>query len=151
MTPYTFRAKLHHVWDGDTIWLTIDRGEGWQSVGKYRLWGVNTPEIRGSGVTALEKVYAGEAKAFVDEMLRDKTLIISTHKGDGKFDWMVEIWVDGYADQTSLTQCIIDAGHGVEYLGGTKKTWAKRKEIQDQQRAVYEAANAYERSEDDEA
>jgi micrococcal nuclease len=131
--PYTFRAFLDHVWDGDTIWLEIDRGEGWSSVGKYRLHGVDTPEIRGKGVTDEEKKYAEEAKKFVSDALTlQGDLVVSTRKGKSKYDWMVEIWVknDIGGDQL-LSDMIIKHGHGVPYGGGTKLSWAERKKAQD--------------------
>jgi micrococcal nuclease len=126
--PYTFKATLHHVWDGDTIWLIIDRGEGWQSKGKYRLFGVDTPEIR--GVTVVEEAYAKAAKMFVEDLLRDKDLVVSTLKGKSKYDWMVDIWVEGRL----LSSLIIEAGHGVEYGGETKLPWETRKAMQDEAR-----------------
>jgi micrococcal nuclease len=131
--PYTFRAFLHHVWDGDTIWLEIDRGEGWSSLGKYRLFGVDTPEIRGKGITTEEKKYAEEAKEYVaDMLLLQGELLISTHKGKSKYDWMVEIWVkNDLGVNELLSDLIIKHGHGVAYFGSTKMPWTDRKKIQD--------------------
>jgi len=121
---------MHHAWDGDTIWLNVERGEGWNNLGKYRLFGVDTPEVKGKGVTPMEKVYAQEAKTFVEDLLRDKQLVISTIRGKGKYDWCVDIWVDGHL----LSTLIIEAGHGVEYMGDKKLPWETRKEMQDQMR-----------------
>jgi len=136
--PYTFRAFLDHVWDGDTIWLEIDRGEGWSSLGKYRLYGVDTPEIRGKGVSDEEKEYAEEAKKFVsDVLLLQGELLISTHKGKSKYDWMVEIWVKtDLGGLELLSDMIIKHGHGVPYDGGTKASWFVRKKAQDAARQV---------------
>lgn len=136
--PYTFRAYLDHVWDGDTIWLKIDRGERWHSINKYRLYGVDTPEVRGKGVTDEEKVYAKEAKKFVaDLLLLQSEFIVSTHKGNSKYDWLVEIWVeDSNGEHELLSDLIIRLGHGVPYFGGTKLSWPERKAIQDAARAA---------------
>jgi len=136
--PYTFRAYLDHAWDGDTIWLDIDRGEGWSSRGKYRLHGVDTPEIRGKGVTDEEKVYAQEAKEFVTDLLiMQSELVVSTQKGKSKYDWMVEIWVqDTNGTHDLLSDLIIRLGHGVPYDGGTKLSWPERKTMQDAARAA---------------
>ena len=147
--PYTFKAELHHAWDGDTIWLVMDRGEGWQSKGKYRLYGVDTPEIRGA--TDEEEQYAREAKDFLEERLSDRVLVVSTHRGDSKYDWMAEIWIERDNEQgdktpmhgtlqttngfTGLADCLITCGHGVPYFGGKKLPWPERKAIQDAARA----------------
>lgn len=130
--PYTFKGTLHHPWDGDTLWLIIDRGEGWQSKGKYRLFGVDTPEIRGVG--GEEKIYGWEAKAFVQEFLTEVDLIVSTLKGNSKYDWMVEIWVITNSGLKGLAETIVAHGHGVPYDGGTKLPWPERKAIQDKAR-----------------
>jgi micrococcal nuclease len=139
--PFTFRSHLDHVWDGDTIWLNIERGERWDSTGKYRLYGVDTPEIRGA--TDEEEQYGDEAKEYVaDLLLLQSELVVSTHKGKSKYDWMAEIFVkfegreyeEGYYD--SLSELIILHGHGVPYFGGKKLPWPERKKIQDAARAA---------------
>jgi micrococcal nuclease len=146
MKPYTFKAKLDHAYDGDTVWLVVDRGEGWSSKGKYRLFGVDTPEIR--GVSDEEKVYGLEARDFVNMTLAaNGDFVISTHKGKSKYDWLVEIFiaqdVNGqlFADESdecfvSLTDYVIESGHGVPYFGGTKQPWSERKIYQDQMRST---------------
>jgi micrococcal nuclease len=139
LKPFTFKAQLDHVWDGDTIWLEIQRGEGWKNTGKYRLYGVDTPEVRGKGVTAEEKVYAEEAKEFVATLLLlQSEMIVSTLKGKSKYDWMVEIWVQeaGREEYLPLADLIVEFGHGVIYEGGTKLSWPERKVIQDMARAL---------------
>jgi len=128
--PYTFKAQLDHVWDGDTIWLEIDRGEGWSSVGKYRLYGVDTPEIRGASDE--EEAYGDEATEFVKNLLlMQSELVVSTYKGRSKYDWLVDIWVKTDTDYKLLSEIIIEAGHGVPYSGGTKMSWVERKKVQD--------------------
>jgi len=129
--PYTFKAHLDHVWDGDTIWLDIDRGEGWSSRGRYRLYGVDTPEIR--GVSDEEKAYAEEAKSFVSNLLSlQSELVVSTYRGNSKYDWLVEVWVNnGNGGFDLLSDLILTSGHGVAYFGGTKQPWPERKAIQD--------------------
>jgi len=140
--PYTFHAYLDHVWDGDTIWLEILRGEGWKSTNKYRLYGVDTPEVRGKGVTDEEKLYAEEAKSFVGDMLLlQSAMVASTHQGDSKYDWLVELWVQVDEEYELLSDVIINSGHGVPYSGGTKLPWSDRKAIQDAARkAIADAA-----------
>jgi endonuclease YncB( thermonuclease family) len=154
--PYTLKAELHHAWDGDTIWLIVDRGEGWQSKSKYRLFGVDTPEIRGASDE--EEKYAREAKEFVEEKLSEAELMITTHKGKSKYDWMAEVFIRepiismDSGEETiwdaSLAQLIIEAGHGVAYFGSTKQSWAERKKMQDIARELFAARNAEEEEEE---
>lgn len=145
-SPYTFKASLHHAWDGDTIWLIVDRGEGWQSRGKYRLFGVDTPEIRGASDE--EEQYAREAKAFVEQQLEAAEFMVTTHKGKSKYDWMAEVFIRepvismDSGEETiwdaSLAELIIERGHGVAYFGDTKQPWAERKKMQDLARAAWQ-------------
>jgi len=46
-TDYTYRAFCHSCYDGDTFTMTIDLGFNVQVTEKIRLFGVDTPEIRG--------------------------------------------------------------------------------------------------------
>lgn len=137
LSLFTFRAKLAGVWDGDTIYLDIDRGERiWTLRQKYRLYGVDTPEIRGASDE--EEHYGHVAKKFVNDLLKDKELIVSTHRGKSKYDWMVEVFVrNDRKELESLTSILIDRGYGVPYYGGTKLSWEERKAIQDKAMLSY--------------
>lgn len=45
---YVYEAKINHVYDGDTIRMDIDLGFRMSLNGEpLRLWGINTPEVRG--------------------------------------------------------------------------------------------------------
>lgn len=139
--PFTFAARLSSIYDGDTMRLDVDRGERLWSMGcKYRLYGVDTPEI--SRCSDEEKEYGFSSRSFVNSVLVSNQsqgpLTISTHHGQGKYDWLVEIYVslgpkleqlDGLM---SLHDLIILRGHGVPYTGGTKLSWSERKQIQDE-------------------
>lgn len=47
---YEYRAEIMGVYDGDTIRVDIDLGFGsWLCKQTLRLYGVNTPELRGPG------------------------------------------------------------------------------------------------------
>lgn len=134
--PFTFRAQLDHAWDGDTVWLHVERGEGWNNTSKYRLYGVDTPEIRGA--TDEEEEYGREAKKYVSDLLNlQSELVVSTHKGKSKYDWMAEIFIGNDSGEFNyLHELIIVNGHGVPYFGGTKLPWPERKKIQDAARAA---------------
>ena len=143
--PFCFKAKLVSTHDGDTFYLDVYRGEGLKSEkSKYRLFGVDTPEVRGASDE--EERYGVEARQFVDDTLKAQPsgdLVISTYKGDSKFDWLLDIYIthDAKGNQlladgsfVALSQHIIDYGHGVPYLGATKQPWSARKALMDAQR-----------------
>jgi len=44
---YEYRAKILEVYDGDTVTAEIDLGFKIKFVEKIRLYGINTPEVRG--------------------------------------------------------------------------------------------------------
>lgn len=141
--PFTFAARLSSIYDGDTLRLDVDRGERiWSLDRKYRLWGVDTPEIR--GCTDEEVAYGMAARSFVNAVVISNQsqgqLVISTHRGKSKYDWLVEIYVsrgpklEQLEEVTSLHALIIEHGHGVPYTGGKKQPWAERKAMQDEAR-----------------
>jgi endonuclease YncB( thermonuclease family)/DNA-binding transcriptional ArsR family regulator len=65
---YSYRATVHRIIDGDTLWAKIDFGLDWTAKKKLRLRGIDSPEIKTeAGVRAkahLERVLA-EAQPFV--------------------------------------------------------------------------------------
>ena len=57
ISPYTYKARVLSVYDGDTIRVEIDLGFGlkWTGDGKgvqIRLQGINSPELRGNEKTS---------------------------------------------------------------------------------------------------
>lgn len=135
--PYTFKAsadtsKNEGAYDGDTVYLVVDRGEGHFNKAKYRLEGVDTPEIR-KPASEDEQIWGLDARSFVRSLLEDnKELVVTTHKS--KYGYAAEIWVrylEGSTEpcfkQVSLSKHIIQRGHGVAYDGGKKESWKVRR------------------------
>lgn len=90
---YHYNAHVIDVYDGDTITVDIDLGLGtWLKKQKIRLYGVNTPEIRGedreNGLRVRDKVRS---------IILDKDIVLQTHKDkSGKFGrWLGVVWIDG--------------------------------------------------------
>jgi len=88
---YHYRALVTEVYDGDTITCDIDLGLNlWLKDQKLRLYGINTPEVRG------EKRQEG---LVVRDWLRSKILgqevIIETFKDrTGKYGrWLAMVWL----------------------------------------------------------
>jgi micrococcal nuclease len=83
-----------------------------------RLYGVDTPEIRGK--TNYEKKLARKAKAYTFNALSNAKIIELRNIRRGKY---FRIVADVYYDNKSLSKGLIDAGLAYKYFGGTKKPW----------------------------
>lgn len=113
MELYTYKAKILSVYDGDTC--TADIQLGFYVIAhkvKLRLYGINTPEIRGG--TAETKKAGITARDWLREQILDKEVVIKSF-GKGKYGrWLVEIYLE--EDGVSLNQQLIDKGFAQSYL-----------------------------------
>lgn len=148
LEPYVNWAELDHFYDGDTAWLWVDLGYRTWKKQKFRLLGVDTPELRGSSDE--EKEYARQARYFAMDVVnsqdrdsrgRVRFLVQSTKKT--KYDFGITIFLTRdenlnlFPEQTSLADYLILRGHGVPYQGKKKQSWKVRKAIQDAARAAW--------------
>lgn len=87
---YYYRAKIVSIYDGDTMTLDIDLGFGhWMTSQKVRLYGIDTPELRGE-----EREEGLKVRDFVRELLPNGTeVMIKSHRDkSGKYGrWLVEV------------------------------------------------------------
>ena len=111
---YEYKVKITSVYDGDTVTGDIDLGfEVWMHDQKFRLYGINTPELRTKDSDEKERGYA--ARDRLRELVLDKTVRIRSH-GKGKYGrWLVEIWIDDLSTK-SVNQMLIIEGHAAHYL-----------------------------------
>ena len=113
---YQYKAKLIRVIDGDTVDLNVDLGFKVFMEIRFRLKGIDTPEIRGS-----EKEAGLVAKKFIVEVLTagdiNKDITVTSEK-TGKFGrWLGTIFVG----DINVNELMINQGHAVAYFGGKKK------------------------------
>ncbi|KZX16100.1 thermonuclease precursor [Methanobrevibacter cuticularis] len=90
---YNYKAKVTKVIDGDTIECDVDLGSNVYIHEKFRLNGINTPELTGS-----EKEEGKKAKEIVTSELLDKEIIIKSDKPlktDKYGRWLATIYLDG--------------------------------------------------------
>lgn len=126
---YEYRCKVNKIIDGDTIDVDIDLGFGvWMMSERVRVMGIDTPESRTSD--KVEDLFGEAAKARVRELLTsDEYCILKTEidkNGEdmkGKFgrvlgDFIIDEWED---EPRTLTNILIEEGHAVAYLGGSKE------------------------------
>ena len=88
---YTYRARIMRVVDGDTLDVDIDLGLGvWLHRQRLRLYGVNTPEVRGP-----ERPEGLKATAFVVDRVQEfgDWAYVRTYKDKtGKYGrWLAEL------------------------------------------------------------
>ena len=92
---YHYRAVIREVYDGDTVTVDIDQGFGdWKLGQKLRLFGVDTPELRGA-----ERPDGLRVRNQVRQWLPDgEPVIIETLKDrSGKYGrWLAIIWPSGW-------------------------------------------------------
>lgn len=90
---YEYKANVISVYDGDTVTLDIDLGCWvWKHSEKCRLFGIDTPELRGS-----ERADGLVARDRLRELILGKQVIIKTYKDkEGKYGrLLVKIFLDG--------------------------------------------------------
>tara|TARA_R110000772_G_C13275824_1_gene436652 strand:- start:844 stop:1188 length:345 start_codon:yes stop_codon:yes gene_type:complete len=95
---YNYNAKVISVYDGDTIRANIDLGFGIHTHGNngkgeaLRLWGINTPEVRGE-----ERPQGLISRDRLRELILDKNIVVTTIKDSkGKYGrYLAIIYLDG--------------------------------------------------------
>ena len=106
---YNYRAYIKDVYDGDTVTAVVDLGFLHYQEMKLRLYGIDTPEIRGS-----ERPQGLIVRDIVREMILGKNVEIHSYKDkQGKFGrYLATIIVDGL----DLNQWLVDNGHATIYI-----------------------------------
>ena len=106
---YNYKAKITDVYDGDSVTIDIDLGfKSWLLGQKLRLFGIDTPEIRGD-----ERPEGLIAKDRLEELVLGKEVIITSYKDrTGKYGrWLATIYLkeeDG--TWTNINQLLVDEG-----------------------------------------
>lgn len=112
-------TDIHSVYDGDTFKINIP---DWPSIIgdtiSIRVYGIDTPEIRGTkGET---KQLALKAKAEAIKILQSAKVIELRNLRRGKyFRIIAEVYVDG----KSFSRLMIKSGMAKEYFGGKRPKW----------------------------
>ncbi len=106
---YNYKAKIIAVYDGDTVTAQVDLGFLHFQIMKLRLFGIDTPELRGE-----EREEGLVVRDIVREMVLDKEVEIHSYKDkQGKFGrYLATIIIDGI----DLNQWLVDNGHATVYV-----------------------------------
>jgi len=122
-------GKVIKVYDADTI--TIASKLPYPESPMYRLSvrlnGIDTPEIKGKGVSDEEKEAAKNARDFVINLVLNKYVRLENIQSE-KYG---RILADVFIGEINLNELLIKERYAVKYDGGTKikpKSWLKYKE-----------------------
>lgn len=114
---FTYSAFVTRVVDGDTIYADVDLGFHILTKQKFRLLGIDTPEIY-RPLNEKELAHGREAKRFLESLILNKFVIIQTKK-TGKYGrWLADVYLDdNFIDEVSgddwyvsVTEKMIEAG-----------------------------------------
>lgn len=111
-------GRVIKVYDGDTI--TIASKLPYDASPMYRLSvrlnGIDTPEIKGKGVSEEEKEAAKVARDFVSNLVFNKYVVLKNIASE-KYG---RILADVYIGDVHLNELLIEKRYAVKYDGGTK-------------------------------
>ena len=121
-------GRVIKVYDGDTITITSKLPIKKSPLYRFsvRLNGIDTPEMKGSGVTDDEKNAAHSAKEFVSNLILNKYVSLKNIQNE-KYG---RILADVYIGDIHLNQLLLKEKYAVAYDGGTKikpTSWLKYK------------------------
>ena len=103
---YEYKCDVTRVVDGDTFYGKIDLGFFASLSLKFRLKGIDTPEIY-RPLNEAEKQHGMEAKEFVSSLILNKTVVVRSNK-TGKYGrWIAEVILE---DGTDLVTVLIENG-----------------------------------------
>ncbi len=109
---WTFPVRSWNVYDGDTIHTVVDLGFGISLKITGRLYGINTPELRGD-----ERPAGLLSRDFLVKKLQEATEILVETRPDtvrqtGKYGrWLLIL----YADGVNLNEALVLQGLAVVY------------------------------------
>jgi micrococcal nuclease len=114
---YEYRATILKVVDGDTVDVDVDLGFDVHHLLRLRLDGIDAPE-RG-------KPGGSEATAFLRDLLDvGQPVIIRTEKDRqekyGRYLATITLLAGGLPEKITVNTKMLNAGHAVEYHGGTR-------------------------------
>jgi len=106
---YNYKAHIKAVYDGDTVTAVVDLGFLHYQEMKLRLYGIDTPELRGD-----EREAGIVVRDIVREMILGKEVEIHTFKDkQGKYGRYLATII---LDDLDLNQWLVDNGHAEVYM-----------------------------------
>lgn len=114
---YHYKAQVTAVYDGDTITVDIDLGLGiWIRGEKIRLYGIDTPELRGSEE---EKVKGRAARDYLRAQILGQEIYLETYRDkSGKYGRLlgtVHLYREG-PGWLNINEVLVTSGHAERYM-----------------------------------
>ena len=110
---YEYRARLKRIIDGDSCVLIVSLGFYIEIEMHFRLLGINTPELNSKDINIRNK--ANLAKTRLEELLKDKELIIKTEKD--KTEKYGRMLATIFVNDLNINNQLINEGLAEKYLG----------------------------------
>ena len=115
--PFTYKAEVTRVVDGDTIDVELDLGFSILMRARVRLLGIDTPESRTRDLE--EKKFGLAAKDYLKHWIEEQKYVMIESTEKGKFGRVLgNVW------NPECTECvnvkIIEDHHAVPYKGQSK-------------------------------
>ncbi|MCB0456110.1 MAG: thermonuclease family protein [Flavobacteriaceae bacterium] len=106
---YQYKAKIIDVYDGDTVTAVVDLGFLHFQEMKLRLYGINTPELKGE-----DRDRGLVVRDILRNLILDKEVMIHSYKDkQGKYGrYLATIFLDGL----NINNWLVDEGHAVVYM-----------------------------------
>lgn len=105
---YIYTAKVESIYDGDTVRLTVDLGFSIKMHKEtFRLYGIDTPELRGE-----EREAGLKARDWLREQILGEDVIVKTYKDKkGKYGrYLAEIIYKG----RNMNEELVEKGYAVK-------------------------------------
>ena len=108
---YQYKARVTRVIDGDTFDAEVDLGFKIFARIRFRLEGVDTPELRSKDEKERER--AKDVKKFVVGMIEEKNVQIDSTK-TGKYGrWLATVFFN--SKKISLNKILLRSGYATKY------------------------------------
>lgn len=116
---YLYRATVASIYDGDTFRADVDLGFfTWQKDTNFRMFGIDTPELRGSDA---EKEAGFAARDRLRELMPVGSPVLIRSTKTGKYGrYLADVFVETDTGTIHVNQQMIDEGHAVPYDGGAR-------------------------------
>ena len=119
---YEYSCKVKRVVDGDTVDVVLNLGFDILYDCRVRLGGIDTPESRTRDLD--EKARGKLAKAFLQECIKEKKVVLKTRLKDsrGKFGRIIaEVWAEfEKGSMRNVNELMIKECHAVKYNAENK-------------------------------
>lgn len=106
---YQYKAKIIDVYDGDTVTAMVDLGFYHYQQMIFRLYGINTPELRGE-----ERERGLVVRDIVRAMVLNKEVTINSYKD--KQEKYGRYLANIIVDDIDLNLWLVQNGHAKEYM-----------------------------------